>query len=443
MALSDYVTLTISQTTVNPTRQGFGVGLILSATASFVERVRTYGSLADVAVDFPITTSAEYLAAQAYFAQSPSPSKLMIGRSANKPTQVYQLSAITPTSNISYTYQLRVRGKGFADALVQFTSDATPTDAEYAAGMVAALNAVVGKNYTAAGAASPVTITGNAAGDWFSIEVVDPATQKVLQTHADPGVAADLTAINAENSGWYALYTLYNSKLYAIAAAGFVESNKKVYIADSNDTNTIITATGNADLIDQIKTNAYARTLGFYHPSPASMAGAALLGKRLPLDPGSETWKFATLAGVPTFPMTATHRGNITARNGNSYESVAGVNVTFDGKTGDGNFLDVKRGLDWLEDDMSKSVFGALAGASKIPYTDPGIAVIEAQVRGSLKRATDRGILTNNPAFVVTVPKVADVATSDKTSRTLNNVKFTATLAGAVHSANIVGVVSA
>jgi hypothetical protein len=141
--------------------------------------------------------------------------------------------------------------------------------------------------------------------------------------------------------------------------------------------------------------------------------------------------------------MTATHRNNITARNGNSYESVAGVNLTFQGKTGDGNFLDVKRGLDWLQDDMSKSVFGALAGASKIPYTDPGIAVIEAQVRGSLKRATDRQILSQDPPFVVTVPIAAAVPAADKASRTLNNVKFTATLAGAVHSAVIQGVVSA
>lgn len=443
MALSDYVNLTISQTTVNPTRLGFGTGLILSATATWIERTRTYNSLADVAVDFPITTSAEYLAAQAYFAQSPSPQKLIIGRSANKPTQVYSLSSINPTSNVSYTYQITVRGKGVTTTTVSFTSDATPTDAEWAAGIVAALNGVVGKNYTAAGAASPVTITATNPGDWFSLEVLDPNTQKVNQTHADPGVAADLTAIQAENPNWYALITLYNSKLYAIAAAGYVESNGKIYVCDSNDTNTIITATGNGDLIDQIKTNAYSRTLGFYHPSPAAMAGAALEGKRLPLDPGSETWKFATLAGVPTFSMTATHRGNITARNGNSYESVAGVNVTFDGKTGDGNFLDVKRGLDWLQDDMTKSVFGALAGASKIPYTNPGIAVIETQVRGSLKRATDRGILTADVPFVVTVPKLVDVATSDKTSRTLNNVKFTATLAGAIHSANIVGVVSA
>ena len=105
-------------------------------------------------------------------------------------------------------------------------------------------------------------------------------------------------------------------------------------------------------------------------------------------------------------------------------------------------FIDTERGLDWLQDDMQKGVFGALAASPKIPYTDDGISVIESQVRGSLNRAVTRGILTAG-TIVVTVPALANVATADKTSRTLNNVKFSAQLAGAVHKANVVGVVTA
>lgn len=443
--LTDYVTITITQNTVGITRAGFGVPLILSATAAFTERIRFYTDLAGVAVDFATTTSAEYLAAQAMFSQSPSPSRIAIGRSALKPTLAYQLSAITPTSNISYQYKLTVRGKGFADTVVTFTSDATPTDAEYAAGIVSALNAVASKNYTAAGASSPVTITGNAAGDWFSIEVADPATQKVNMSHADPGVATDLAAVNLENANWYALYTLYNSKAYAIAAAAWIESaGMKIYVCESNDTNSVITAVGNTELLDTIKTNAYARTLGFYHPSPANMAGAALLGRCLPLDPGSVTFFGKTLAGVTPVSLTATHRQNLTDRRASSYETVAGVNITFGGQVGSTTtgFLDVRRDLDFIQDDMTKAVFGAMVGADKIPFTDPGIAIIEAEVRGSLKRATDKGILAENPAFVVTVPAAADVDTANKSARTLPNVKFSATLAGAIHKVQLVGTVS-
>lgn len=443
--LTDYVTITITQNSVGVTRAGFGVPLILSATAAFVERIRFYTDLAAVIVDFPVTTSAEYLAAQAMFSQSPCPTKIAIGRSALKPTLVYQLNAVTPVSNVSYAYKLTVRGKGFADTTLTFTSDATPTDAEYAAGIVAALNGVASKNYTAAGASSPVTVTATAPGDWFSIEVGDPATQKVTMTHVDPGVATDLAAIQLENSTWYALYTLYNSKLYSVAAAAWVEAaGQKIYVCESNDTNSVTTAVGNTELLDTIKTNAYARTLGFYHPSPANMSGAALLGRCLPLEPGAITFFGKTLAGVTPVSLTATHRQNLTDRRASSYETVAGVNITFGGQVGSTTtgFLDVRRDLDWIQDDMTKAVFGMIVGQNKVPFTDAGISQVESEVRGSLKRAVDKGILAESPAFVVTVPAAADVDSGNKSTRTLPNVKFSATLAGAIHKVQLVGTVS-
>lgn len=443
MALSDYVTLNISQTTANLTRAGFGIAMHLSYTPVWSERSRTYTQFTDVVTDFPIATGPEQRAALAYFSQSPSPTTFIIGRGANKPTKTVQVSAISPTANLTYTYKLNVKGTGFADTVVSFTSDGTPTDAEYAAGIVAALNAVASKNYTAAGATSPVTVTGNAPGNWFSIEVADVAYQTTTETTADPGVAADIAAILAENTSWYALHTAFNSKLYGVACAAVIEATgTKIYTPSSNDSSTVLVATtGTADLLDQIKTNAYARTTGWYHRDPSAFFDAAILGKCLPFDPGSETWAFKTLAGVATFPMTGTHRANIIARNGNSYENVAGLNITFYGSTGDGKFIDTRRGLDWLQDDMSKAVFQALASNPKIPYTDAGIAIIKSVMTGSLLRAVARGIITN--AFLVTVPAAATVSSLDKAARVLNNCRFTATSQGAVHKDNITGSVSA
>lgn len=445
-SLSDYVSLSISLATAGIARAGFGVPLIISYSATWAERTRTYTSFTDVVTDFPTTTSPEYLAALAIFSQTPSPKKLMIGRGALKPTVVYQLSAISPTSNVSYKYQVKVKGQGVTETTVEFTSDANPTDAEYAAGMVAALNAVVGKNYTATGASSPISITGTAAGGWFSIEVVDVNTQKVLTTHVDPGIATDLAAITAENPAWYGLSlgAAWCSNAVGLAAAAWIEANKRIFIADSNDTNSIITSVGNGDLIDDLKTNAYAATLGFYHPDPAAFAGAALLGRVLPLEPGSETFAFKKLTGPAVVALTGTHRTNLTARYGNSYESPAtGVSITFDGKTGDGNFLDVKRGLHWLDDDMGKEVLGVMVANDKVPFTDPGIGLVEAAMRRSLRRATDRGILAASPEFTVFVPFAADVSSSDKALRRLTGARFTGVLAGAVHSANIIGSITA
>jgi hypothetical protein len=442
MALSDHVSLTISQDSLGVARAGFGVPLILSANAAFPERIRFYNDLAGITDDGFTTDSPEYLAARAMLSQQPHPERIAIGRAANKPTQVYTLSVATVRN--SHTYEIEVKGEGVTATTASYTSDASATDGEIVVGLVAALNAVVGNNYIAAGATSPFTVTGDAAGEWFSLKV-NAADLEIAQTHADPGgggVAADLAAISLENDDWYMLCTLYNSEDYVIAAADYIEAVKKMYIPDVNETDAITTAAGNGDTLDELATANYARTAGMYHQEPAEMAAAAWMGRVLPLEPGSETWKFKTLAGLDPTSLTTTQRTNLVNRSANFYQTVAGVAITQEGTTSDGDFIDVQRFIDWLEDDMSKAVFEALAGADKVPYTDAGVAIIEAEVRGSLRRGINRGGLAEDPAPVVTVPLVADVATADKALRLLPDVKFSATLAGAVHKVTITGVVS-
>lgn len=436
--LSNHATLTITQDSVGIARAGFGVPLHLSYSAAWAERVREYTSLAEVAVDFPTTTSPEYLAAQAFFSQSPRrPSKIKIGRGALPPTQVYTL---VPTAADSTTYKLNVKGEGITAEQVSITSGVGATATEICDALRTELDAVVGKNYTTSGTATLI-MTGDAAGDWFSVEADDPTQwADIAQTHVDPGVATDLAAITLEDNDWYGLHTAFNSNALVLAAAGWVETAKKIYVVAVNETDAINTAAGNSDTLDDLKTAARVRTMGCYHPDPAAMFDAAWMGRVLPVDPGGITWKFKRLSGPAAVVLTSTQRANLIARNANSYESVAGISITFEGKAADGEFFDVVRGDDWLEDDMTKAVFGALAGRDIVPFTDEGIALVEAEMRGSLERAETRGILA--AGWTVTVPAAADVSTADKAARLLPDMKFNGTRAGAIHKVAMTGVVS-
>ncbi len=437
MALADHVTLTITADSVGVSRAGFGVPLILSATAAFAERTRVYTDLSGLVADGFAAGSPEHRAASAMFAQAPRPPKVKIGRSALPPTLVYTLNVVTVRD--LHTYKLNVR-VGNTTTEVEFTSDGTATDGEIVVGLTAAIDAVAANNYATAGVTSPFTVTADAAGDWFSIESPDITDVDIKQTHADPGVATDLAAIQLADPDWYALYTLFNSEAYAGAAATWINSEKKIYLADTNDSESISTATGNGELMDDIFVQQYARTMGAYHPDSSEMFGAAWLGRMLPLDPGSATWKFKSLSGISVTPMSATSRANLIGKNGNSYETSGGVNHTFEGTVGDGDFMDNQRGDDWLEDDMSAEVLETLLNAPKVPFTDAGVAQIQGAVEASLKRAFRRTIITDD--FVVTVPLVADVSNANKTARTLPDVKFTATRQGAIHKTIITGVIS-
>ena len=493
-----------------------------------------------MAADFPNATGPEQRAATAYFAQSPHPPKLMIGRGANKPTKTMNVSSQNAATSPNYPYVLNVHGDGVTDASPTYTSDGTPTVQEWANGMLTALNAVASKNFTAAfsplaftsktftyafaneltctahglntgdgpfqatttgtlptgmatvtnywmvkvdantlsiatslanalagtvvtisGAGSgtdtlngntplslvlPLVVTGNTAGAWFAIEVPDVNHQSVTDVTTDPGLAADLTAITAENpTGWYGLYTTCNSEAIGVAAAGYCEANGRIYVADTSDSNTVLAAyipSSTQDLMNACRTNAYSRTLCEYHPQASVMMGAALLGARLSSTPGSETWALAQSNGIPTYPMTETQRNNITNRNGNGYENAFGLNVTFNGMVGNGNFLDVARGLDAFTADATTSLFGAMAGPTKLPYTDPGVAVLQSRLSAAGKRAETAGTFAVG-LFNAIAGKVADQPPGDIAARHYNGLTFTATLQGAVQSSNVLGNVAA
>lgn len=444
MGIADHVRLTISAENVGVIRAGFGVPLILSHNAAWaVDRVRFYASITEVAVDFPTTSSPEYIAAQACFAQSPKPARIAIGRAALKPTQRYQLDVVAVRN--SYTYTAYVKGQGVTDTTVTFASDASATNDEIVAGLLAAFNAVVGKNFTATETGSVGTkdllVTGDAAGNWFSIEVANVADLKIAQTHADPGVATDLAAIVLADDTWYALYTFYNSNAYVLAAAAWIETQKKIYLFDVNETDAITTTVGNSDTIDDIKTATYARTSGWYHPSPANMIALRLLARCLPLEPGAVNFKFKTLAGgLPVSGLSSTHKTNLRARNGNTYTTIAGLNISWDGKTGD-DYIDSIRNIDWQDDDMTKSIFEVLAAEDIVAMTPGGISKLEAAMRGSVERAMAKEIgVRGTEAFEV--PESADIPAADRLARILAGMKFSYDLANAVNEVEMNGTLS-
>lgn len=291
--------------------------------------------------------------------------------------------------------------------------------------------------------ADPFTVTGNADNAWFSLEVTDVTAMSIKQTHAAPSLAADLDAILTEDNSWYCLITLYNSDAYVQAAAAWVEAQTKIYVFDSVNTDSITTSAGSGtDALALMHADALDRSAGTYYPSPAKMQPAAWAGRVLCIEPGGETWAFKTLATVTPTKLRTTHRNNLTARNANWFQNVAGRNVTQYGVCFNGNYLDVVRGLDWLVDDMSKAIFTTLTSNDKISFDDAGITIVENDIVASLDRAVQRRILRAKPRPVVSVPTDQEVPEAQRALRILPDIKFSAQLAGAIHKVQVNGTVS-
>lgn len=428
--LNDVVSVAITSVASKVTQAGFGVPLILSHSAAWVERVREYATLTAVQTDFA-TTTPEYKQASKVFSQEPRPPKLLIGRAALKPTQRY---AVTPVPLNSYTYRMKVNG-----VEVSFTSDASATITEVIAGLKAAIDAL----------ALPITVTdqttfmrvvANTAGAFFSLSATD-SNIGLAQDHADPGVATDLAAIVLERADWYGLLTHFNSKAYVEAAAAWIEANKRLYVVASCDSamrNTV--SSGTDDVGESLKALAYKKTALIDCAGAEDFPDAGAIGKCFPYTPGEETWKFKTLSGVPVFSYTATQRSNLRAKNVNFYETTSGVNMLEEGYSSSGDYIDFVRYLDFLEARIQERVFSKLSTAKKVAYDDDGIAIISTEVKGHLASDQDREVL--NAGWSVSVPKLATIPLADKSTRILRNVTFSAVYAGAIHSVQINGTVS-
>lgn len=446
MSLDNYVSITITRDSVGVPRENFGTPLLLSYNAAWVERVRTYTTFSELATDFGVNT-VEYLAAQKLFGQSPRLAELKVGRCALKPTVRYAGSVSAGAAALANTaFSISVVGEGFSGTAT-FTSGGSPTNDLLVAGLVSALNGVSGNNYIAAvvdsGTSDTFTVTADAAGGWFSLTVADANSGHIIlaMNHADPGVATDLAAIQNEDDDWYYVYSVHASKALAGAAAAYIETQKKYLVIDSDDTVIENVAVASSDdTFEDLFDLAYDRTAGWYHRDRSDFLGGALLGRCAPLDPGKVTFHAKTLSGVEAVNRTATQRANIVARNGNSYERIKARNLSYNGKSFSGEWMDVIRDLDYVEDDIGSSIFAVIAGNDKIPFTNEGIALIENALRGALSRAESAGIFA--PGWAIEVPDVGDVSTENKTARILPDVKFSATLAGAIHKVNVIGVVS-
>ena len=116
-----------------------------------------------------------------------------------------------------------------------------------------------------------------------------------------------------------------------------------------------------------------------------------------------------------------------------------------------GEWIDVIRGPDWLQNDMQLRIFNLLLMNPKILFTNSGIALVQNEMIASLMAATERGIVAEDeynednelvPGFVTRVPSSMSITATQKASRVLNDCRFSARLAGAIHAVRVDGVLT-
>ncbi len=302
--------------------------------------------------------------------------------------------------------------------------------------------------------ADPITITGTAANDWFSIGTTEIDLIGIKQTHDDFDVATALGAIILKDNTWYWLETNFNSKSYVLAVAEWCEANAKTYICDVNETEACTVVVGDGtDTLAALVALEYKRTMYCFHHRPAAMMSAGLEGELAPKAPGLWTAAYKGIIGVEASPLNETHMANLDARRATYYKQEFDRSFTWQGQVAnpDYGFLDVTVSLDWVSDDFVKSLAGKFIGSDSIGYDDADFQILIAAGKGSIARAVSpahkimapgdpNNPLDPPPSF--TLPSVADIDPAVRALRNIPDGQLTFRLRSSAHSADVTATVS-
>lgn len=435
MPLSEIVDVNISRESTTVDIASFNTGMFLGLHKNFTEVAKAYASTSELLADGFQSTDPEYKAAVAYFGQELRPTELIIGRRATNDSMT-----VTPTAAAAsgVVYTVKVNGTTYT-----YTSAGVETQATVATNFAAIITANVDVNASAS--LGVITIVPAVAATPYSVQLITSNLTKGLT--ASGSWASALQAVYDAGLNWYTFGTYSHLPADILDIAAWASSNTVIYgYSTSNTTDTTSTTTG---IMAQLQALGYDRAYGLWNAEATNdAAGAgkypemAWMGDRLVYAPGSDTWMFKDLSGVAVDALSTTASSYIRGYSGNTYERIGGANITREGKVASGEYIDIIRGIDWLDARMTERIYSRLVNLQKIPYTGVGVQIIVTEIRGALEEGITNGLIDGATPYTITVPKVLDVSPTMRAAREFPAIKFTARLAGAIHKIEVSGVVS-
>lgn len=445
-SLNNIVNVSITRETSVPSRAGFGTGSFVSATASFANPTKSYASYTEMAEDATVGADSLVFGA-AYFGQQVSPIKLTVIKlgtpAAQVSTLVFDAELIADNSTA-----ITIDGAEIAGSPVVYAT----SNADTLTAIAAAIQAEAEVTTAVSDGTDTITITfadnyEHTAAAVVTLGVSQAGVVFATTTTALSAIVAGLNDAVGYDNDWYAPMIYSRTDADILAVAKWVQANgaanPKLFFAQS-DSAGILDAGDATDIASVLQAGAYFRTSIWYHALDAEYLEGGLAGGQLPSNAGSITWAYKSVSGVTVDSLTSAQKSAAHGKACNTYDTVASTNVTEEGKVSDSPFewIDVIRGVDWVQVNMAADIFTLLVTSPKVPYDTNGIGLIGGIVKDVLSRAQGQGILSTDDTPVVTLPAIEDISAADKGNRVLNGITFTGVLAGAVQKINIAGTVT-
>jgi len=444
------------------------------------ERMRLYTSIAAVASDFG-TSAPEYAAASLYFAQSPQPQQLYIGRWAKTATAGLVHGGVLAAADQLLSTWTAVTSGGFTVSIDGTSRPLTGLNFSGVTnmnGVASVITAALGsygsclwdgarftiKSATTGATSSLTYATAPGAGTdvsgmlkLTSSKASTPVSGIVAETPA-ACVSSFLDRFGTQFFGLTFADSVELSNANHLAVAALIEADQRHIYGISSANTTILDPTSTSDIASVMQSAAYRQTVVQYSQAPQAVA--SLFGRAFSVDfTGNRTTitlMYKTEPGITAETLTATQAQTLAAKRANVFAAYNNSTAIIqEGVMSGPAYFDEIHGLAWLRNRIETDVYNALyTSQSKIPQTDAGNNLIATVIEAALVAGINNGLIAPGTwqsggfgslkygdflpsGYYLFTPPIATQAASDRAARKSVSFQAAIKLAGAVHSVDV------
>ena len=167
-----------------------------------------------------------------------------------------------------------------------------------------------------------------------------PAVEEEEEDDIQETYAEALNAAMEADDTWYALLADSHQDGDILSLAAIIQAQRRMYFTSSSNPQ-ILASEDSSDVASVLQASGYFRTALLYSANAdTAFPEAAWVGSQLPEIPGSNTWEYKQLAGVPVSKLSDTNITVLESKDANYYISAKGVSFTRRGVSTDGSWID-------------------------------------------------------------------------------------------------------
>lgn len=270
--------------------------------------------------------------------------------------------------------------------------------------------------------------------------------------------ATDIEAMEEYEPDWIGYASTFESDADLKTQAGKLSALKKFYSALTTEyagpKETITDSEGVETEVPIVNTDYAAlwhtKTALVVHDADNSETHVSQIGRWsnvasmsffLAVTQGSYNPAFKSLNLITPLQYSPSQEAQMRAANLNQYSNVGGTAITWDGKVTTGGYIDIYLGAIEMEIRLREDLLQFMVQTAKLPYTDGGISAIGSVIDRRLAQYTRDGYLDASRPYQIKLPRASQL--TDRASRNLPGVSFTAFATGAINTVEIQGIIDA